>query len=80
MPSAATSRSTPRSNWASSRPSGSGDNASVTAWATSGEPTLVHPEKDRRTVLDLLLGDVSQYLPDTEKMLEQHVRFYYLWK
>ena len=46
----------------------------------SGEPTLVHPEKDRRTVIDLLLGDVSQYLPDTEKVLEQHVGFYYLWK
>ncbi|MGO9167007.1 MAG: signal peptide peptidase SppA [Candidatus Sulfotelmatobacter sp.] len=46
----------------------------------SGEPTLVHPEKDRRTLLDLLLGDVSQYLPNTEKMLEQHVGFYYLWK
>ena len=46
----------------------------------SGEPTLVHPEKDRRTLLDLLLGDVSQYLPSTEKMLEQHVGFYYLWK
>jgi protease-4 len=46
----------------------------------SGEPTLVHPEKDRKTLLDLLLGDVSQYLPDTTKMLEQHVGFYYLWK
>ena len=46
----------------------------------SGEPTLVHPEKDRKTVLDLLLGDVSQYLPDATKMLEQHVGFYYLWK
>ena len=46
----------------------------------SGEPTLVHPEKDRKTLLDLMLGDVSQYLPDTEKMLEQHVGFYYLWK
>ena len=46
----------------------------------SGEPTLVHPEKDRRTLLDLMLGDVSQYLPDNEKMLEQHVGFYYLWK
>ena len=46
----------------------------------SGEPTLVHPEKDRRTLLDLMLGDVSQYLPSTEKMLEQHVGFYYLWK
>src|SRR5271170_301384 len=46
----------------------------------SGEPTLVHPEKERRTMLDLLTGDVSQYLPNTEKMLEQHVGFYYLWK
>ncbi len=46
----------------------------------SGEPTLVRPEKDRRTLLDLMLGDVSQYLPDAEKVLEQHVGFYYLWK
>jgi protease-4 len=46
----------------------------------SGEPTLVHPEKDRRTLLDLLLGDVSKYLPDREKMFEQQVGFYYLWK
>jgi protease-4 len=46
----------------------------------SGEPTLVHPEKDRRTLLDLMLGDVSKYLPDREKMLEQQVGFYYLWK
>jgi len=35
-----------------------------------GEPTLVRP----------LLGDVSQYLPSREKMLEQQVGFYYLWK
>jgi protease-4 len=46
----------------------------------SGEPTLVHPEKDRRTLLDLMTGDLSQYLPDAGKMLEQHVGFYYLWK
>ena len=45
-----------------------------------GEPTLVRPEKDRKTLLDLLLGDVSQYLPTREKMLEQQVGFYYLWK
>jgi protease-4 len=45
-----------------------------------GEPTLVHPEKDRRTLLDLLLGDVSQYIPTREKMMEQEVGFYYLWK
>jgi len=45
-----------------------------------GEPTLVRPEKERKTLLDLLLGDVSQYLPTREKMLEQQVGFYYLWK
>jgi protease-4 len=45
-----------------------------------GEPTLVRPEKERKTLLDLLLGDVSQYLPSREKMLEQQVGFYYLWK
>jgi protease IV len=46
----------------------------------SGEPTIVHPEKDRKTLLDLMTGDISQYLQDTTKLLEQHVGFYYLWK
>jgi len=45
-----------------------------------GEPTLVRPEKDRRTLMDLLLGDVSQYIPSREKLMEQHVGFYFLWK
>ena len=45
----------------------------------SGEPTLVHPEKDRKTMLDLLTGDVSQWIPSREKMLEEQVGFYYLW-
>jgi protease-4 len=45
-----------------------------------GEPTLVRPEKDRRTLMDLLLGDVSQYIPTREKLMEQNVGFYYLWK
>jgi protease-4 len=45
-----------------------------------GEPTLVHAEKDRKTVLDLLFGDVSQYIPTREKLMEQQVGFYYLWK
>jgi protease-4 len=45
-----------------------------------GEPSLVHPEKERRTLLDLLLGDVSKYIPTREQMMEQHVGFYYLWK
>ncbi len=46
----------------------------------SGKPVLVHPEKERKTLLDLLFGDVSEWLPSREKLLEQHVGFYYLWK
>jgi protease IV len=45
-----------------------------------GEPTLVRPDKDRKTVLDLLTGDVAQWFPGREKLLEQQVGFYYLWK
>jgi protease IV len=46
----------------------------------SGEPNLVWPPKERRSGLDLLFGDVSDYLPTREKLLEQQVGFYYLWK
>src|ERR1022692_989001 len=46
----------------------------------SGDPTLVRPDKDRKTMLDLLTGDISQWIPGREKMLEQQVGFYYLWK
>jgi len=46
----------------------------------SGEPTLVRPERDRKTLLDLMTGDISQWIPGREKMLEQQVGFYYLWK
>jgi protease IV len=45
-----------------------------------GEPTLVRPERDRKTLMDLLLGDVSQYIPTREKLMEQQVGFYFLWK
>jgi len=45
-----------------------------------GEPTLVRPEKNRQTVLDLLFGDVSPWLPTREKLLENQLGFYYLWK
>ena len=45
-----------------------------------GEPTLVRPEKEHKTMLDLLFGDVSQWVPTREKLMEQHVGFYYLWK
>ena len=45
-----------------------------------GEPTLVRSERDRKTVLDLLFGDISEWLPSREKLLEEHMGFYYLWK
>ncbi|MGA7461622.1 MAG: signal peptide peptidase SppA [Candidatus Korobacteraceae bacterium] len=45
-----------------------------------GEPTLVHPEKDRKSLLDLMFGDVSDYLPDAAKLMQTNVGFYYLWK
>jgi protease-4 len=46
----------------------------------SGEPVLVHPERDRKSLLDLLFGDVSPWLPTKEKLMDQQVGFYYLWK
>jgi len=45
-----------------------------------GEPTLVHPEKERKSVLDLLFGDVSEYLPSRAQLMQTNVGFYYLWK
>jgi protease-4 len=45
-----------------------------------GEPTLVLPEKDRKSLLDLMFGDVSEYLPTREKIMDEHVSFYYMWK
>lgn len=45
-----------------------------------GEPSLVYPPKERRSGLDLLFGDVSDYLPSREKLLDQEIGFYYLWK
>jgi protease-4 len=45
-----------------------------------GEPTLVHPEKDRKSLLDLLFGDASDYLPNPAKLMQTNVGFYYLWK
>jgi protease-4 len=46
-----------------------------------GEPQLVRPEKERRTLLDLLFGDLSNFLPDRLKLLQtQQVGFYYVWR
>lgn len=45
-----------------------------------GEPVLVRPEKDRRTLMDLLFGDISQWIPTREKLMDHTLGFYYLWK
>src|SRR5580700_3640415 len=45
-----------------------------------GEPVLVHPEKDRKTLSDLLFGDISQWLPTKENLLDKQMGFYYLWR
>jgi len=45
-----------------------------------GEPTLVRPEKEKRTLLDILFGDISDLIPDRAKMMQSNVGFYYLWR
>ncbi len=45
-----------------------------------GEPALVRPEKERRTLLDLLFGDASELIPEPSKLLQKQPGFYYLWK
>jgi protease-4 len=44
-----------------------------------GEPTLVRPQKEKRTLADILFGDLSDLLPDKAKMMQDHAGFYYLW-
>jgi len=46
----------------------------------SGEPTLVHAERQRKSLLDLLFGDVTPWLPTKEKLIDEGMGFYYLWK
>lgn len=46
----------------------------------NGEPTLIRPEKEKRTLSNLLFGDISDLVPSKAKMMENNVGFYYLWK
>src|SRR6201988_3983933 len=45
-----------------------------------GEPVLVRPEKDRKTLSALFFGDISEWIPTREKLMDHHVGFYYMWK
>jgi protease-4 len=44
------------------------------------EPTVVKPERERRSVLDVLLGNASDLLPNPAKLAQHNVGFYYLWQ
>ena len=46
-----------------------------------GEPSLVHPEEKKRTLADLLFGDVTQLLPAHARMMQtNNPGFFYLWR
>ena len=45
-----------------------------------GEPSIVRQEKEKKTLLDLVMGDVSYYLPDRAKLIQKNPGFYYLWR
>jgi protease IV len=45
-----------------------------------GEPALVRPAKERHSLMDLMFGDASPWLPDRAKLLQKNPGFYFLWK
>jgi protease-4 len=45
-----------------------------------GEPSLVKQEKEKKTLLDLVFGDASEFLPDRAKLIQKNPGFYYLWR
>ena len=52
----------------------------ATSVGIKGEPNLIKPEKQKKTLLDVLFGDATELVPDTAKLLDPHIGFYYLWK
>lgn len=46
----------------------------------SGEPQVVKPVVRRRNVLDILTSSPGDLFPNPEKLLEQNLGFYFLWK
>ena len=46
-----------------------------------GEPSLVHPEEKKKTLWDILFGDITQLLPAQARMLQtNNPGFFYLWR
>jgi protease-4 len=54
--------------------------AAAEAAGIKGEPVLIRPERQRRTLLDVLFSEGADWLPDRAKLMQTHVGFYYLWK
>jgi protease IV len=46
----------------------------------TGEPKVITPRKERRTVLDLLMGDISSVLPLNSGITDTRIQFSYWWK
>jgi protease-4 len=46
----------------------------------TGEPKVITPRKERRSVLDLLMGDISSVLPLNSGITDTRIQFSYLWK
>jgi len=46
----------------------------------SGKPNLIRASRPRVTLLDVLTGDVSRFIPFTGQAFKSQVRFQYLWK
>jgi protease-4 len=45
-----------------------------------GEPSLVRPAKEKHSLMDVIFGDASEWLPDRAKLLQRNPGFYFLWK
>jgi protease-4 len=55
--------------------------ATAKAVGIKGEPSLVHPEEKKKTLFDILFGDVTQLLPAQARMLKSNnPSFFYLWR
>lgn len=44
------------------------------------EPTLVKPERQKRSLFDIVFGDAADMMPNAGKLVQQNVGFYYLWQ
>lgn len=55
--------------------------ATAKAVGIHGEPSLIRPEEKKKTLFDILFGDVTQLLPAQARMLQSNnPSFFYLWR